>query len=175
MATEKPSVVIVGGAAGGFSRPSSAKPECASSGSSAAASYHRRFNPRRAALTQRQDLRPNVKRWPVTWRPNANARVRWLPFSTTATSGRRHCTARSLFGGAAGMIFSALADHHALAAQPRSEDPRSFITSYADLEPTTIAEYDLGVSGKAGNLQGQKSTAATYSGAAPRDYPAAAA
>jgi len=28
---------------------------------------------------QRQDLRPNVKRQPVTWRPNANARANPLP------------------------------------------------------------------------------------------------
>src|SRR5712672_1986294 len=59
---------------------------------------------------QRQDLRPDIKRQPVTWRANPNVRAR--PLQTI---------------------------------------------SYAELEPYyDRAEYELGVSGRAGNLQGKK-------------------
>ena len=41
---------------------------------------------------QRQDTRPNVKRQPVTWRPNADARAS-TAFSVGLSKSYDHCTA----------------------------------------------------------------------------------
>src|SRR5712672_1033428 len=83
MATEKTDVVIIGvGAAGGILAAELGKagmkviglergPRLATAD----------FNPHdELRYFQRQDLRPNLKRQPVTWRPNATARANPLPF-----------------------------------------------------------------------------------------------
>ena len=38
---------------------------------------------------ERQDLRPNIKREPVTWRPNLNARANPMPSSSSRARGSR--------------------------------------------------------------------------------------
>src|SRR6202158_5636780 len=82
MATEKTDVVIVGvGAVGGILAAELCKagmkvvglergPRLTTSDFSA---------PDELRYSQRQDLRPNPKRQPVTWRPNASARANPLP------------------------------------------------------------------------------------------------
>src|SRR5215471_13284396 len=110
---------------------------------------------------QRQDLRPNIKRQPITWRPNANAPATAIPvqnYGNQAGGGTVHYGAvswrlheddfRARSHTIARYGASAIPEHSSLADWP---------LSYADLEPYyERAEYELGVSGKAGNVQGQK-------------------
>src|ERR1700676_2538577 len=82
MATEKTDVVIVGvGAAGGILTA-----ELGKAGRKVIALERgprlktADFQLDELRYFQRQDLRPDPKRQPVTWRPNANARANPLPF-----------------------------------------------------------------------------------------------
>src|SRR6202521_2502471 len=82
MATEKTDVVIVGiGAAGGILAAELGKAGMKVIGLERGPRLKTAdFNPHNELrYFQRQDLRPNVKRQPVTWRPNANARANPLP------------------------------------------------------------------------------------------------
>src|SRR6266853_1556289 len=129
MATEKTDVVIVGmGAVGGILAAELGKAGMKVVGLERGPRLTTAdFNPHdELRYFQRQDLRPKVKRQPVTWRPNANARANRLPF-----------------------------------------------LNYGNLEPYyDRAEYDLGVSGKAGNLQGRKIDGGNvFEAARRRDYP----
>ena len=65
---------------------------------------------------QRQDLRPNIKRQPVTWRPNANARATPDPGAELRQPGRRRHRAlrRGVVAHARGRFPRALADRRAL-------------------------------------------------------------
>src|SRR5262249_46679011 len=117
---------------------------------------------------QRQDLRPNIKRQPITWRPNANVPANPIPvqnYGNQAGGGTVHYGAvswrlheddfRARSHTIARSAASAVPEHSSLADWP---------LSYADLEPYyDRAEYELGVSGKAGNVQGKKIDAATCS------------
>src|SRR3954454_17890838 len=82
MATEKTDVVIIGvGAAGGILAAELGKAGMKVIGLERGARLTTAdFNPQdELRYFQRQDLRPNIKRQPITWRPNANARAKPIP------------------------------------------------------------------------------------------------
>src|SRR5438876_11293523 len=82
MATEKTDVVIVGvGAAGGILAAELGKAGMRVIGLERGPRLTTQdFNPHDALrYLQRQDLRPNIKRQPITWRPNATARAPPIP------------------------------------------------------------------------------------------------
>ncbi|MFL5032767.1 MAG: GMC family oxidoreductase, partial [Xanthobacteraceae bacterium] len=110
---------------------------------------------------QRQDLRPNIKRQPITWRPNANARANPIPvqnYGNQAGGGTVH------YGAVSWRMHeddfrarSHTIERYGASAIPDDSSLADWPLSYADLEPHyDRAEYELGVSGKAGNLQGRK-------------------
>ena len=110
---------------------------------------------------QRQDLRPDVKRQPVTWRPNANTRANPLPtlgYGNQAGGGTVHYGAVSWrFHEDDFRARSHTVERYGASAIPQDSSLADWPLSYADLEPYyDRAEYELGVSGKAGNLQGNK-------------------
>jgi len=110
---------------------------------------------------QRQELRPNVKRQPVTWRPNANARAYPLPvlnYGNQAGGGTVHYGAVSWrFHEDDFRARSQTIERYGAAAIPEDSSLADWPLTYADLEPFyDRVEYALGVSGKAGNLQGRK-------------------
>jgi gluconate 2-dehydrogenase alpha chain len=110
---------------------------------------------------QRQDLRPDPKRQPVTWRPNATARanpLRVLNYGNQAGGGTVHYGALSWrFHEDDFRVRSHTTDRYGAAAIPAESSIVDWPVTYADLEPYyDRAEYELGVSGKAGNLQGRK-------------------
>src|SRR5215467_7683824 len=171
MATEKTDVVIVGvGAAGGILAAELGKAGMKVIGLERGPRLTTQdFDPHdELRYFQRQDLRPNIKRQPITWRPNANAPANPIPvqnYGNQAGGGTVHYGAvswrlheddfRARSHTIARYGASVIPEHSSLADWP---------LSYADLEPYyDRAEYELGVSGRAGNLQGKKSTAATCS------------
>src|SRR5947208_6490011 len=164
MATEKTDVVIVGvGAAGGILAAELGKAGMKVVGLERGPRLTTAdFTPHdELRYFQRQELRPNIKRQPVTWRPNANARATPLPvqnYGNQAGGGTIHYGAvswrfheddfRARSHTIARYGASAIPEHSSLADWP---------LSYGDLERYyDQAEYELGVSGKAGNLQGKK-------------------
>ncbi len=162
MATETTDAVIVGaGAAGGILAA-----ELAKAGMQVIALERgprlktSDFNARdELRYFQRQDLRPDTKRQPVTWRPNANASATPLPvlnYGNQAGGGTVH------YGAVSWRLHeddfrarSQTIERYGAAAIPVDSSLADWPLSYADLEPYyDRAEYELGVSGKAGNLQG---------------------
>ena len=110
---------------------------------------------------QRQDLRPNVKRQPITWRPNADTRADPLPvlnYGNQAGGGSVHYGAVSWrFHEDDFRARSHTIERYGASAIPQDSSLADWPLSYADLEPyNDRAEYELGVSGKAGNVQGNK-------------------
>ena len=111
---------------------------------------------------QRQDLRPDPKRMPVTWRPNTNATAHPIPSQNNGNRGRRRHGAlrRAVVALPRGRFPCAFVDHRALRQSGAFRKIRRSSTGrcrYADLEPYyERAEYELGVSGQAGNLKGKK-------------------
>ena len=110
---------------------------------------------------ERQDLRPNVKRQPVTWRPNTNVRSNRLPtlgYGNQAGGGTVHYGALSWrFHEDDFRARSNTIERYGASAIPADTSLADWPVTYADLEPYyDRAEYELGVSGKAGNLQGRK-------------------
>src|SRR5205809_4579237 len=110
---------------------------------------------------QRQDLRPNAKRQPVTWRPNPKARAMPMPvlnYGNQAGGGTVHYGAVSWrFHEDDFRSRSQTIERYGASAIPEDSSLVDWPLSYADLEPYyDRAEYELGVSGKAGNLQGRK-------------------
>ncbi len=110
---------------------------------------------------QRKDLRPNPKSQPVTWRPNANAPAIRLPqmdYGNLAGGGTVH------YGGLSWRMhaddFRArthTVERYGASAIPADSTLADWPVSYAELEPFyDKVEYDIGVAGKAGNLQGAK-------------------
>ena len=164
MATEKTDVVIVGaGAAGGILAA-----ELGKAGMKVIALER---GPRLTTLDfephdelryfQRQDLRPNLKRDPVTWRPNANATahtVQQLNNGNQAGGGTVHYGSVSWrFHEDDFRVRSQTTERYGAKAIPENSSVIDWPLSYADLEPFyDRAEYEIGVSGKAGNLQGKK-------------------
>lgn len=108
---------------------------------------------------QRQDTRPNPKRQPVTWRPNADARatpLRVLNYGNQAGGGSVHYGAVSWrFHEDDFRARSHTIERYGAKAIPEDTSLADWPLTYAELEPYyDKAEYDLGVSGKAGNING---------------------
>jgi gluconate 2-dehydrogenase alpha chain len=164
MATEKTDVVIVGvGAAGGIL--------AAELGKAGMKVIGLERGPRLTTLDfnahdelryfQRMDLRPNPKRQPITWRPNVNARANpmsILNYGNQAGGGTVHYGTLSWrFHDDDFRARSQTMERYGAAAIPQDSSLIDWPLSYADLEPFyDRVEYELGVSGKAGNLQGSK-------------------
>src|SRR6476660_2779260 len=109
---------------------------------------------------QRQDLRPHAKRQPITWRPNRRTRANPLPvlnYGNQAGGGTVHYGAVSWrFHEDDFRARSQTVERYGAKAVPEDSSLADWPLSYAELEPYyDKAEYDLGVSGKAGNLDGQ--------------------
>jgi len=110
---------------------------------------------------QRQDLRPNVKKTPITWRPNTRTRsspVRVQNYGAQVGGGTVHYGAVSWrFHEDDFRVRSQTIERYGVRAIPEDSSVIDWPLGYADLEPYyDRAEYELGVSGKAGNLQGRK-------------------
>src|ERR1700756_5467065 len=110
---------------------------------------------------QRQDLRPNTKRQPVTWRPNASTRATPLSplnYGNQVGGGTVHYGAVSWrFHESDFRVRSETIERYGAAAIPDDCSVIDWPLAYADLEPYyDRAEYDLGVSGRAGNLKGRR-------------------
>src|SRR6266581_944532 len=164
MATEKTDVVIVGvGAAGGILAAELGKAGMKVIGLERGPRLTTAdFTPHdELRYFQRQELRPNVKRQPVTWRPNANARALPLPvlnYGNQVGGGTIHYGAVSWrFHEDDFRARSQTMERYGTAAIPEDSSLADWPLTYADLEPFyDRTEYELGVSGKAGNLQGRK-------------------
>ncbi|OFW06293.1 MAG: hypothetical protein A3I61_07480 [Acidobacteria bacterium RIFCSPLOWO2_02_FULL_68_18] len=109
---------------------------------------------------QRQDLRPNARRQPVTWRPKAGVRATPLPvlnYGNQAGGGTVHYGAVSWrLHEDDFRVRSQTIERYGARAIPEESSVVDWPLAYADLEPFyDRAEYELGVSGKAGNLQGR--------------------
>ena len=164
MATEKTDVVIVGvGAAGGIL--------AAELGKAGMKVIGLERGPRLTTADfssldelryfQRQDLRPDVKRQPVTWRPNTNTRAKPLArmsYGNQAGGGTVHYGAVSWrFHEDDFRARSQTIERYGASAIPEDSSLVDWPLTYAELEPFyDRAEYEIGVSGKAGNLQGRK-------------------
>src|SRR5581483_4894071 len=126
---------------------------------------------------QRQDLRPNLKRDPVTWRPNADTRsqvVQSLNNGNQAGGGTVHYGAVSWrFHEDDFRVRSSSIERYGAKAIPEDSSVTDWPLSYAELEPFyDRAEYEIGVSGKAGNLQGRKIDGGNvFEAPRRRDYP----
>jgi gluconate 2-dehydrogenase alpha chain len=180
MATEKTDVVIVGaGAAGGILAA-----ELAKAGMQVIALER---GPRLQTADfagqdelryfQRQDLRPDRKRQPVTWRLNADTRatpLSLLNYGNQAGGGTVHYGAVSWrLHEDDFRVRSNTIERYGEAAIPADSSVADWPLSYADLEPYyDRAEYELGVSGKAGNLQGKRIDGGNvFEAPRRRDYP----
>src|SRR5712675_2891095 len=180
MATEKTDVVIVGvGAAGAILAAELGKAGMKVVGLERGPRLKTAdFEPQdELRYFQRQDLRPNVKRAPVTWRTSRTGRASPLPtlsYGNQAGGGTVHYGSLSWrFHEDDFRARSATIERYGAAAIPEDSSLIDWPLSYADLEPFyDRAEYDLGVSGKAGNVQG-KTIAGGNVFEAPRgrDYP----
>jgi gluconate 2-dehydrogenase alpha chain len=109
---------------------------------------------------QRQDLRPDVKRQPVTWRtgPDVTATpLDSLSYGNQAGGGTVHYGAVSWrFHEDDFRPRSATIERYGEDAIPEDSSLIDWPVSYAELEPYyDRAEYELGVSGRAGNIQGR--------------------
>src|SRR3981081_2583161 len=110
---------------------------------------------------QRQELRPNVKSQPVTWLANAKVRANPMPvlnYGNQAGGGTVHYGTLSWrFHEDDFRARSHTIERYGASSIPADSSLADWPMTYADLEPFyDRAEYELGVSGKAGNLQGRK-------------------
>lgn len=126
---------------------------------------------------QRQDLRPNLKHDPVTWRPNTNARanvVGQLNNGNQAGGGTVHYGSVSWrFHEDDFRVRTHTTERYGASAIPNDSSVTDWPLSYADLEPFyERAEYEIGVSGRAGNLQGKKIDGGNvFEAPRKKDYP----
>ena len=179
MAIEKTDVVIVGaGAAGGIIAA-----ELAKAGMKVTALERgprlqtADFQLDELRYFQRQDLRPDPKKTPVTWRPNANAKARAV---ATQNNGNQAGGGTVHYGSLSWRLHeddfrarSQTIERYGAAVIPEDSSLADWPLSYADLEPFyDRAEYELGVSGKAGNLKGKKVEGGNpFEAPRARDYP----
>src|ERR1700676_5262042 len=163
MATEKTDVVIVGmGAVGGVMAAELGKAGLKVIGLERGPRLKTAdFQLDELRYFQRRETRPNLKTQPVTWRPNANATAARLPgqdYGNQAGGGTVH------YGAVSWRLHeddfrarSQTIERYGVSAIPQDSSLADWPVTYADLEPFyDQAEYELGVSGKAGNLQGKK-------------------
>jgi gluconate 2-dehydrogenase alpha chain len=156
MATEKTDAVIIGvGAAGAVLAAELAKAGMKVVGLERGPRLSTTdFKPRdELRFFQRQDLRPNVKRQPVTWRPNAKTRavpLRSLSYGNGAGGGTVHYGAVSWrYHEDDFRARSPTMERYGAAAIPEGSSLADWPLSYADLRPfCDRAEYEIGVSGK---------------------------
>ncbi len=179
MATERTDVVIVGAGAAGAILAA----ELSKAGMQVIALErgvrHKNadFSADELRFFQRQDTRPNVKRQPVTWRPNANAHatpLRTLNYGNQAGGGTVHYGAVSWrFHEDDFRARTHTIERYGAKAIPADSSLADWPLSYAELEPFyDRAEYDLGVSGKAGNPKGKKIAGGnTFEAPRNREYP----
>src|SRR5712672_1152224 len=179
MATEKTDVVIVGvGASGGILAAEFGKAGMKVIGLERGPRLKTAdFQLDELRYFQRQELRPDKKRQPVTWRPNADTRATPIPtqiYGNQAGGGTVH------YGAVSWRLHeddfrarSHTIERYGAAAIPPDSSLSDWPLSYTDLEPFyDRAEYELGVSGKAGNLQGQKVAGGNvFEAPRRRDYP----
>ncbi len=180
MATEKTDVVIVGvGAAGGILAAELSKAGMKVIGLERGPRLKTAdFDPHdELRYFQRQELRPDPKRQPVTWRPNANVRSKPL---STMSYGNQAGGGTVHYGAVSWRLHeddfrarSRTIERYGAAAIPENSSLIDWPLSYAELEPYyDRAEYELGVSGKAGNLQGNKIDGGNvFEAPRRRDYP----
>jgi gluconate 2-dehydrogenase alpha chain len=180
MATEKTDVVIVGvGAAGGILAAELAKSGMKVIGLERGPRLKTAdFEPHdELRYFQRQELRPDPKRQPITWRPNNNARAMPIPsqnYGNQAGGGTVHYGSLSWrFHEGDFRARSQTVERYGAASIPADSSLIDWPLSYADLEPFyDRAEYELGVSGKAGNVQGRKIDGGNvFEAPRSRDYP----
>jgi gluconate 2-dehydrogenase alpha chain len=179
MATEKTDVVIVGvGASGGILAAELGKAGMKVIGLERGPRLKTAdFQLDELRYFQRQELRPDKKRQPVTWRPNADTRANPIPtqnYGNQAGGGTVH------YGAVSWRLHeddfrarSHTIERYGASAIPQDSSLADWPLSYADLEPFyDRAEYELGVSGKAGNLQGQKVAGGNpFEAPRKREYP----
>src|SRR3954468_24558891 len=180
MATEKTDVVIVGaGAAGGIIAAELAKVGMKVIGLERGPRLKTSdFEPHdELRYFQRLDLRPLPNHDPVTWRPNANARssiYRVLGNGNQAGGGTAH------YGAVSWRMHeddfrarTKTMERYGASAIPQDSSLVDWPVSYNELEPFyDKAEYDLGVSGTAGNLEGKKNEAGNvFEAPRKREYP----
>src|SRR6267154_1475543 len=180
MAIEKTDVVIVGvGAAGGILAAELGKAGMKVIGLERGPRLKTAdFSPHdELRYFQRQELRPNPKRMPVTWRPNNSVRANPLPilnYGNQAGGGTVHYGTLSWrFHEDDFRARSHTIERYGAKAIPADSTLADWPLSYADLEPFyDRAEYDLGVSGKAGNLMGRKISGGNpFEAPRKREYP----
>jgi gluconate 2-dehydrogenase alpha chain len=180
MATEKTDVVIVGvGAAGGILAAELSKAGMKVIGLERGPRLKTEdFEPHdELRYSERQDLRPSIVRDPVTWRPNTNARANPMPVLNNgdqAGGGTVHYGTLSWRMHEDDFrVRSKTVERYGASAIPDDSSLVDWPVSYAELEPFyDKAEYELGVSGKAGNLQGKKVDGGNvFEGPRNRDYP----
>src|SRR5260370_21377730 len=160
MATEKTDAVIVGvGAAGGVLAAELGKAGMKVIGLERGPRLKTAdFQLDELRYFQRHDLRPNVKRQPVTWRPNPNAPARPTPNQNNgnqAGGGTVHYGALSWrFHESDFRARSQTIERYRAAAIPEDSSLTEWPLSYSDLQPFYHrAEYARGVSRKGGNRQ----------------------
>src|SRR5215469_16721902 len=179
MAIEKTDVVIVGaGAAGGIIAA-----ELAKAGMKVTALERgprlqtADFQLDELRYFQRQDLRPDPKKTPVTWRPNGNAKARAV---ASQNNGNQAGGGTVHYGALSWRLHeddfrarSQTIERYGAAVIPEDSSLADWPLSYADLEPFyDRAEYEFGVSGKAGNVQGKKIDGGNvFEGPRRREYP----
>jgi gluconate 2-dehydrogenase alpha chain len=110
---------------------------------------------------QRQETRPNPKKQPVTWRPNANGRANPIGSQgngNQAGGGTVHYGTLSWrFHEDDFRVRSNTIERYGQSFIPEGSSVIDWPVSYAELEPYyDRAEREIGVSGKAGNLKGTK-------------------
>src|SRR5580698_4242248 len=163
MATEKTDVVIVGmGAVGGIMAAELGKAGLKVIGLERGPRLKTAdFQLDELRYFQRQELRPDAKRMAVTWRPNANTRA--LPISPQ-NNGNQAGGGTVHYGAVSWRLHeddfrarSHTIERYGLSAIPQDSSLADWPLSYTELEPFyDRTEYDIGVAGKAGNLQGRK-------------------
>ena len=180
MATEKTDVVIVGvGAAGGIIAAELTKAGMKVIGLERGPRLQTAdFEPHdELRYFERQDLRPNPKTDPVTWRPNTNARANPMP---SLNNGNQAGGGTVHYGSLSWRMHeddfrvrSKTIARYGASAIPDDSSLTDWPVSYAELEPFyDKAEYELGVSGKAGNLKGNKIDGGNvFEAPRSRDYP----
>jgi gluconate 2-dehydrogenase alpha chain len=180
MANEKTDVVIVGvGAAGGIIAAELGKAGMRVIGLERGPRLQTAdFDPHdELRYLERMDLRPNPKTTPVTWRPNANAKAAplgQLNYGNQAGGGTVHYGALSWrFHEDDFRVRSNTIARYGDKALPEGSTVADWPITYADLEPFyDRAEYELGVSGKAGNIGGRKIEGGNiHEAPRQRDYP----